>query len=211
MNKTSFRLSIALNVILLIGIFLGAYRIREHLYQKWIMFTGNATMVMFGDSHTARGNWNFGIKNQTVLRLGYNGFTTDHLLGLLPQAYPYEPEKAFILCGANDVGDRHFTIQNTLNNFRLMADSLKCHNIEPVFQKLIYAHNNPWRNAIVDSLNLGLESFCLENNFDLIDIGKEMYDKTGLKKSLTVDNAHLNKQGYKLWYKEINDYLKTRD
>ena len=83
MNKSLFRISLLLNIILLVVIFAGAFRIREHLYQKWIKSKGTATMVMFGDSHTSRGNWNFTIKNETVLRLGFNGFTSDQLTGLL--------------------------------------------------------------------------------------------------------------------------------
>jgi lysophospholipase L1-like esterase len=210
MNKTIFRLSILLNVILLIGIFLGAYRIREHLYQKWIIQTGKASMVMFGDSHTARGNWNFSIKNQTVLRLGYSGFTTDQLLGLIPIAYNYMPDRVFILCGGNDIGDRYFTVQNTLNNFKIMADDLRNHNIEPVFQKLPYGHNHPSHNKMIDTINMSLEVFCKEQNIDFLDICKDLHDSTGLKLSLTVDNVHLNKQGYKLWCMAINNYLKDK-
>ncbi len=210
MNKTTFRISIILNIILLTGIFMGAYRIREHLYQKWINYKGEASMVMFGDSHVARGNWNFTIKDQTVLKLGHSGFTSSQLLGLLPQAFKYKPERVFILCGGNDIGDRHFSTKNTLNNFRLMADTLKTHGIEPVFQKLLYGHNHTRRNNIIDSINIGLENFCKERNIDIIDIGKEMHDSTGLKLSLTVDNIHLNKQRYKLWSKAISEYLETK-
>jgi lysophospholipase L1-like esterase len=210
MNKTTFRISILLNIILIILIFSGIYRLREHLYQKWIQHTGKATMVMFGDSHTVHGKWNFLIKNQTVLRMGYSGFNSEQLTGLIPLTFYYQPEKVFIQCGGNDIGGRLFSLQNTLANFKFMADTLRSRNIQPVFQKALYMHNNPPYNMIIDSINRHLEIYCKEQNIDLIDIGKEMYDSSGLKASLTIDNVHLNKEGYKLWAKAINDYLEGK-
>jgi lysophospholipase L1-like esterase len=207
MNKTTFRISILLNLILIVFILSGIYRLREHLYQKWILHKGKATLVMFGDSHTVHGKWNFLIKNQTVLRLGYSGFGSEELSRLIPLSFYYQPKMVFIQCGGNDIGDRHFSLPNTLNNFKFMADTLRSKNIQPVFQKALYMHGNPRYNMIIDSLNRHLEIYCKKQNIDLINIGENMYDSTGLKASLTIDNVHLNKEGYKLWAAAINDYL----
>ena len=164
---------------------------------------------MFGDSHTANGKWNSIINQSPVLRLGWGGYTSEMLVDKIYLAIEYRPKFVFILCGGNDVYTTSFTIENTLNNLKLIADTLKNNNITPVFQKLMYQHNNPEFNTNIDSINNALTNYCLKENIDIIDIGKHMYDSSGLKASLTLDNLHLNEKGYVIWGEAINDYLKS--
>lgn len=210
MNKTAFRISVLINIILIILMLSGIFRLREYICQKWINYKGEASMVMFGDSHVFHGKWNFLIHEQTVLKKGHNGFSSDQLAGLISHVFYFQPNRVFILCGGNDINKPGFSIQETIQNFKFMADTLKEHNIQPVFHKLIYCHKMPKYNRSIDSLNFYLSEYCADNNIDLIDIGYKMHDSTGLKKSLTTDHIHLNKAGYKLWAAAINDYLGSK-
>ena len=196
-------------IITLFVIILLSLKFRERLCQKYINWNKSTEIVMFGDSHTANGKWNSTIDQNPVLKLGWGGYTSEMLVGKISQSIPFKPKYVFILCGGNDIYSTSFKVENTLNNLKLMADTLKRKNITPVFQKLIYQHNNPEFNIIIDSINSSLTNYCLKKNIDIIDIGKNMYDSTGLKASLTIDNLHLNEKGYAIWSEAINNYLKS--
>ncbi len=207
MKSKTLYVSVALNVFLVVLILTMLLRNKEQAWQKWIKYKGSASLVMFGDSHVARGEWNSLINDQSVLRLGWGGFTSDQLKGLVHFAIDYKPEKVLILCGGNDIRSRCFSVNNTVTNLKFMADALSAHNITPVFQKLIYRQNNPEYNSMIDSINFQLSSYCTMEKLQLIDIGQNMYGSNGLKPTLTDDGIHLNDEGYDLWASEINEFL----
>ena len=195
-------------ITLFAGIVL-ALKYREQLSQEYLKWNKSAEIVMFGDSHIANGNWNSIITHSSVLRLGWGGYTSKMLVDKIYLAVEYKPKYVFILCGGNDIYATSFKVEGTLNNLKLMVDTLRINNITPVFQKLMYQHNNPEFNTIIDSINSALTKYCLKENIDIIDIGKNMYDSSGLKANLTVDNLHLNEKGYAHWSEAINNYMQS--
>ncbi|MFT7071918.1 MAG: alpha-glucosidase [Patiriisocius sp.] len=197
----------AITALFMTAIF--SLKYRHQFYQKYINWNNSAEIVMFGDSHTANGKWNSTINQNPVLKLGWGGYTSEMLVDKISLSVPFKPKYVFILCGGNDIYQDSFTVENTLNNLKLMADTLKNSSITPVFQKLMYQHKNPKFNTTIDSINNALTNYCLKEQIDLLDIGKDMYDSTGLKASLTIDNLHLNKKGYAIWSKAINNYLNS--
>jgi len=210
MKKKIFWLSITINFVLIFLILSLSYRYREELCQEWIVRNHSAEIVMFGDSHTEGGKWNFLLNTHPVLRLGRGGFTTNRLVQLIPLSIESKPKYVFILCGGNDIYENCFSVENTIGNFKLMANTLKSNHIIPVFQKLMYQHNNPSFNVSIDAINRRLEDYCSKENIPLLDIGKSMYDSTGLKKNFTRDNLHLNEEGYKIWSETVNVFLKNQ-
>jgi alpha-glucosidase len=210
MKKKVVAISIVLTTILFILLIIGSIKWQEELSQKYIHWTGQAEIVMFGDSHTANGKWNSIIDKTPVLRLGWSGYTTDMLVGYIDQSTSFHPKYVFILCGGNDISTEDFSVKNTLENFKQMANILKSKNLTPVFQKLMYQRDNPLFNKTIDSINRGLTDYCLKEHIDLIDMGKKMYDSGGLKESLTEDNLHLNEKGYKIWSEAVNTYLQSK-
>lgn len=131
---------------------------------------------------------------------------------MIDQSFEYKPEYVFILCGGNDIGGRCFNIDNVIKNYKVMADTLKKHNIKPVFQKLLYQYDNPKFNSIIDSINSGLNKYCQNENIDFIDITPGMMDSMGLKQKLTIDGkVHLNEDGYEIWSKWVNKYLESHN
>jgi len=211
MKKMVLFVSILMNLTLVAFILLIAIHYKEELTQKLIDKRHSADIVMFGDSHTAGVKWNSLIDGYSVKTIGRGGFNTDQLKGLITNSIDYKPKFVFILCGSNDIGSRCFNIDNTIANFKCMADALRGNNITPVFQKLFYQVNNPGFNAVIDTINMRLLSFCKNENIDFLDITDGMMDSTGLRKTMTRDGlAHLNEDGYKVWSKWINYYLKNK-
>jgi lysophospholipase L1-like esterase len=210
MSRKVLWISICINIITIALLITIISRNFEDYYQKWIKYTHSADIVMFGDSFTEGGNWNSLIDNGPVLRKAWSGYTSSQLAGMISRTISYNPKIVFILCGGNDIRSRCFSVEFTVSNYKIMADTLRSNNIIPVFQKLLYHHNNPKINSSIDSINVGLTDFCLKEKIDLIDIGKNMYDSTGLKAELTSDGFHLNKKGYKMWAKIIDEYLEVK-
>jgi len=211
MKKKVLWISIIINIIFLAQLILVSFKYRETLLQKWIKRKHSADIVMFGDSHTANGEWSFLIEGNSVLRMGYGGHSSSQLSSLIPLTIEYKPKYVFILCGGNDIGYKNFSVKEVMSNFKFMADTLKKNNLKPVFQKLLYQHNSLKYNRSIDSINFHLTNYCLKEKIDLIDIGAGMYDSTGLKANLTNDKCHLNKKGYKIWSAIINNFLKDRE
>ena len=210
MKKKVFAISIILTIVFFILLIVGSIKWQEELFQKYIHWTGQAEIVMFGDSHTAYGKWNSTIDKTPVLRLGWSGYTTDMLVGYIEQSASFQPKYVFILCGANDISTKDFSVEKTLENFKQMSNILKSRNLTPVFQKLMYQHDNLQFNKTIDSINRGLSEYSLKEHIDLLDIGEKMYDSSGLKASLTEDSLHLNEKGYKIWSEAVNTYLLTK-
>jgi lysophospholipase L1-like esterase len=205
--------SLATNLALVTFMIVLAHKYREEIIQKVIYRKHAADIVMFGDSYTEGGDWNLLLDHfkYKILNMGYGGFTSDQLAWYtIKKTLQFNPRFVFILCGGNDIEARCFSIDDVLQNFMTITQVLKSKNITPVFQKLFYQYNNPQFNSIIDSINQRLVNFCNEERIDCLDITEGMNDESGLKKSLTTDGCHLNKEGYKIWSKILNDYLKDK-
>jgi len=211
-KKVILIFSILLNISLIFSIGFVANHYKENIYQKIIDKKHKADIVMFGDSHTAGGKWNSLITDYSVKRLGWGGFTSDWLRGLINKAIEYKPEYVFILCGGNDVGQRCFKIDNVITNYKIMADTLRKHNIKPVFQKLFYQVKNQKYNNIVDTINIKLENYCKQENIEFLDITKGLNEGHHLNIDVCRDgNVHLNERGYIIWAKHLNEFLKRHN
>src|ERR1035437_5552237 len=97
MKKKILWTSIIINICFVVLLILISYKYREDLYQKYIIKKHSSEIVMFGDSHTAGGKWNFILDRNPVLRMGWGGFSSDQLAGLIPRCIEYKPKFVFIL------------------------------------------------------------------------------------------------------------------
>ena len=203
--------SLLLNAIFLIFLIQYAITHRENIVQKIIDSKHTANIVLFGDSHIARGPWFSMLKRFDVKCSGYGGFTSEQLKYLVKNSViDYRPEICFIQCGGNDINDKCFSYISVINNYEEIIDSLTLHKITPVAQSLFYRYKNPEYNTIVDSLNLLLVKLTKEKNVDYLNINKDLIDSNGLRKELTVEGIHLNKEGYKIWGEKIKSYLREK-
>jgi lysophospholipase L1-like esterase len=195
-------------ITVLILLFIVSHKYKETLIQKYIHYTKSADIIMFGDSHIANGKWNSKIDKKIVLNFGWSGYTSKMLVNKISLINEFKAKYVFILCGGNDIFNSSFDLKKTVENFKTMHRILEKENIKPVFQKLIYMRNNEEFNLKIDSINRFLTNYCIQENIDIIDIGKKMYNASGLKADFTLDNLHLNEAGYNIWAESINNYLK---
>ena len=206
-QKTILYFSLILNAIfLLVAIYFVLNNV-ESLNQKWIDKKGKATIVMFGDSHTARADWNMLLSRYDIKKSGYGGFTSEQLLFRIRQdVIQYQPQICFIQCGGNDINSDCFSNEKVIQNLSSIIDSLNANSIKPVLQSLFHRYGNPGYNEKVEVLNGLLQTLAFSKSVDYLDIDNFLIDEFGLKKDLTIDKIHLNEKGYGVWSDQIKNY-----
>lgn len=200
-------ISIILNAIFFAVLLFYAIKNTESLTQRYVWRFNTETVIMFGDSHTARGNWNVLLDRCDVLKIGYSGFTSGQLV-MMMKAYIVDRNAAvcFIQCGGNDLNRANFDPKNMENNISFMIHYLKANHITPVLQSLFHRPNQAY-NQTIDSLNVELEKLALNNNVDFIDVNFYLDENNNIAEHVVSDKVHLNPKGYEIWGKVINDYL----
>lgn len=207
-QKPILILSLSLNFVFVFFVIYFVINNRESLTQKWIEKKGKATIVMFGDSHTARPDWNVLLSRKDVKRSGYGGFTSEQLaFRVYNDVIQYHPQICFIQCGGNDLNSIFYSADNVILNISNIIDSLKAHTIVPVVQSLFHRHNNTAYNTNVEKMNDLLQNLAIEQGVIYLDIDQFLIDENGLRKELTVDNIHFNDQGYLIWVEQVEIFL----
>ncbi len=73
---------------------------------------------------------------------------------------------------------------------------------------LYVGENQPKRlNKSVELLNQKLQKYSINNNLTFIDLNKLLSPNKVLEKKFSLDEVHLNGDGYRLWSEEIKKYL----
>jgi lysophospholipase L1-like esterase len=86
------------------------------------------TYVFLGDSITAGGrNWGWGINGNPLdaINLGVSGYTTRQISFLIDKAIAYNPNIIILMAGTNDVFDRQYNLQHTIDDFESIFDKFK--------------------------------------------------------------------------------------
>jgi lysophospholipase L1-like esterase len=210
LNKI-FRVSVALNILLLTLITIYIFRNQDKIKQKIILAMGEPELIMFGDSHTAKANWTSLLSNYRVISLGFSGMTSDQLKNLMMiKVLPLKPEFCFIQGGGNDINSRCFDRKILLANIQEMIDSLQSYNIQPVIQSLFKRYDAREYNLQVDSINVLLLKLAKNEGIDFLNVNENLVDENGLKKINTLEGIHLNDEGYCIWANQVKKYLESK-
>jgi lysophospholipase L1-like esterase len=164
-------------------------------------------IVMIGDSITDGGLWDELLKNNLVQNRGIGGDTTDGVLDRL-SSINQKIEIAFIMIGINDFS-RHKSVDEVFENYKKIIENLHKKEIKIYIQSTLYVgENQPKRlNKSVELLNQKLQEYSINNNLTFIDLNKLLSPNKVLEKKFSLDEVHLNGDGYRLWCEEIKKYL----
>jgi len=213
-NKFIFKISIILNCILIVGILFIGYKLRTKLYDK-LASKKSYNIVMFGNSLTAGGKWNYDLNRFDIKNSGTGGFTTSHFVWILKGAVlQYNPKICFIEGGINDIGVG-IPLSRTISNYNSIVDTLLKYHIEPVLQSTFYVNypNDSLTNLMnskVDSLNNYLSTLANIKGINYLNLNQFLSENGRLKKDLNRDGVHINEIGYKIWTREIEKILKFK-
>lgn len=147
---------------------------------------------------------------QHVKNRGIGGNRTYHLLGRVPTIAVRHPRKIFIEAGVNDLRDEA-EVDSVFKNYRKIIDTI--HAVSPktrIYVQSVFPTSGEYAkiNTDVVQLNKLLIDYCAEFGVKYIDVHAALLRDGGLNDLLTDDGLHLNGDGYRVWQKAVEPYLK---
>lgn len=195
----------------------------DYYYQRYRKFqaeepVSSQDIVMLGNSLTeGGGDWSKRLKTKYIRNRGIVG---DEIMGIydrLDQILPGKPRKIFLLTGVNDVShDLSTDSLVTLMDFLLTEIQTKSPETRLYLQSLLPINESFGRykkltgkTDQIPEINAKLKELANKRNITFIDLFPLFTEKKTniLREKLTADGLHLNEEGYRIWVKELKEYL----
>lgn len=127
---------------------------------------------------------------------------------------PYQPKHIIIYCGENDFADdaqlkADVVVDRYKTFYKKIREKFPTIQVDYISIKYSPSRENLWPQ--MKEANKKIKKFMkIEKNADFIDITKVMNDANGnIRKDLFVeDMLHMTPEGYRLWTKVMNHYMK---
>ncbi len=179
-------------------------------------------IVFLGNSLTEYNDWSVMFGDQHLKNRGIEGDNTIGILKRLEEVLSSRPRKIFLEIGINDVlGYSHgyplpenYGDERILTNYEEIIVQIKkqspgtllfLQNILPVSEERSRAGNY---NERIKNLNQSLESLSKKYQCTYIDLYQGFEERGSLKRAFTYDGIHITKEGYEVWKKKIEKYVK---
>lgn len=175
----------------------------------------NAILLVGSSSFTKWQDVSDYFPGKTIINRGFGGSKlTDLNYYSEDLLKPYQPKQIIIYCGENDFADdAKLKADVVVDRFKTFYKKIreKFPNIEVDFVSIKYSpsRENLWPQ--MREANKKIAKFMKkEKNAEFIDITKTMNDANGnVRKDLFVeDMLHMTPEGYRLWAKVMNPYMK---
>lgn len=169
-------------------------------------------IIFIGDSMFSYWDINSNLKNDNIINWGIGGDTTLGVLDRLDILIKLKPKVVVVSIGSNDLiripnttfEDIAYRINLIINKLEDNIANVEVHvlSILPILNKEGITNQNYLRertNEQINEINDLLETYT-----DTIDVNSILKDTFGnLDANYTSDGVHLNKEGYKIFSKEI--------
>jgi lysophospholipase L1-like esterase len=184
------------------------YQVQLGMYD--LFTSGQADVVMLGNSLTYNANWSEILNRKNIANRGIASDITAGYLHRLGYVYKLKPKICFIEGGVNDLLSND-SVKNIMHNFISIVDSLRSHDIVPVIQSTLFvAAKYPRakeKNKQIRTLDELLADFASKHAIEYLDINLLVSHNGFLRGDLTYDGIHLNARGYALWAPEVERVL----
>jgi lysophospholipase L1-like esterase len=127
--------------------------------------------------------------------------------------FAYKPKQIVIYCGENDVASsENVSSSEVAGRFKKLYKSIR-NKYPDIPVAFISLKPSPSRWKMKDRMreaNHLIRQFAeAENNFVFVDIWDKMLNENGYPKSeiFTADSLHMNKYGYEIWVRALNQVL----
>ena len=166
-------------------------------------------IVFLGNSITAGGNdWSVRLNYPNIKNRGIGGDVTEGVLARLDELIYFKPRTVFLLIGINDLWN--LTPDNPSpeyvgENILKIAQKIKAGSPETkIYIQTILPNKRVVLREKIKAVNQIIKVNQDENLYSLIDLYSVFVDDDGLlKNELSIDETHLNEQGYDAWVKFI--------
>lgn len=167
-------------------------------------------VFFIGDSLTDNGSWQEFFPDFKIANRGIQG---DTIKGVLERVdgIPTDPQaKIFLMIGINDLL-RGRSVDEVFPDYQRLAQKLSDKSVHLYLQScLLVGHSRAALNAEVAQLNARLKRLSASlNSVSFIDLNVHLSEGSVLKSEYTIDDVHLNGQGYLAWYKVVQGYLQA--
>ena len=174
--------------------------------------------VFVGNSLTENGKWNEYFPGQKIANRGIGG---DEALGIYDRLYqilPGKPKKIFLQTGANDVS-HDLPVDSIVERIAMIVDKIREESPEtqlylqgslPINESFNRYQKLAGKTDVFPELSKRLEQLAASRGIVFINLFP-LFTQPGtnvLRKDLTNDGLHLKKEGYEIWRKAIEPYVK---
>ena len=171
------------------------------------------SIVMLGNSLTARGNWQAILQRKDVVNQGIGSDITLGFINRLSYVFRCHPKICIIEGGANDLVH---DVSNAaiINNLSVLIDTLRRSHIVPVLNTVTIATEDYQYivpkifNRDIARLNMGIKQLAIEKKVELIDLNPFVSAGIYREKQYAVkDGIHYTDKAYAIWGREIGKIL----
>jgi lysophospholipase L1-like esterase len=160
-----------------------------------------ATIVMLGDSLTARAQWSDITGCPYVANRGVGGDESENVLHRLDAVIKLKPSAVLLMVGINDILSNVPT-QTTVDNVQQTIDALTQAGAH-VYLTLALPGTKRVSHKIgskLDELNAAYRKLATRPDVSLVDFLPAARDRDGfLREELSTDGIHLTPKGYRVW------------
>jgi len=175
-------------------------------------------IVFVGNSLTENGKWNEYFPGQKIVNRGIIG---DEALGIYDRLYqilPGKPKKIFLQTGANDIS-HDLPVDSIVKRVAMIIDKIREESPEtrlylqgslPINESFNRYQKMTGKTDELPQLSKQLEQLAASRNIVFINLFP-LFIQPGtniMRKDLTNDGLHLKKEGYEIWRKAIERYVK---
>jgi len=173
-----------------------------------ILFIGSSSFTMWKDLNEY-------FPGYKIINRAFGGSTLlDQLQYVREVVYPYKPKQVIIYCGENDLAASDTVDGNDVaNRFKSLFTMIR-NKFPKVHIVYISMKPSPSRQMLAPKMISGNELIkkylSSKGRTVFVDIYKEMINDEGKPREelFLEDNLHMNKNGYAIWKKAIEPYLK---
>jgi len=175
----------------------------------------NAILLLGSSSFTKWQNVSQYFPGKTIINRGFGGSRLTDLIYFSEDLLnPYQPKQIIIYCGENDFADdSKLKADAVVERYKTFYTKIreKFPNIEVDYISIKYSPSREHLWPQMKEANKKIAQFMKKKkNTEFIDITKVMNDANGnVRKDLFVeDMLHITPEGYQLWTKVMNPYMK---
>ena len=165
----------------------------------------NRLNILLGDSLSLWFPVEFLPAGRLWLNQGISGETTHQILKRLSALKPTRPDKIYLMAGINDLRQGASDRQILENTYRILQHLRQHHpRSRAIVQSILPTRLAAISNRRIRRLNRQLEAIAERQGADYLDIYALFADDRGeLRRDLTTDGLHLNRQGYRVWARSL--------
>ena len=182
-----------------------AYALRESLFER--LPARKNSVVFLGDSLVAGCEWSEIFPG--ALNRGIGGDTTSGVLKRLGTITKDRPAAIFVMVGSNDLINLRISAQQSAANIRaIVADIRRSSPNTRIYLHSILPNWSTSKNLRARQVNGLVKALADGKSVTFIDIYADFLSGDVLNPKLTVDGSHLNGDGYMIWKRLIEPYVR---